>query len=541
MLSDDKNISCERAAMDEAAQELTMSDGSPPTSAPPDMNKFRLRSFVEHLIELGEVEVHDEPVPLSNIARHLDCNPKAVLFRKAGPEQVELVGGVLGSRRRVAEAFGVDEGQISAEMSRRLTKPVSPVEVKSSDAPVHEIVLTGEQADLTQLPAHVQHSCDGAPYISAGIDFTVDPETGLVNVGYRRLMLRGRREAGFNLYAPTDLKEIYRKCAARGGQLPVSFVIGSHPVDCMAAVQRLSGDEIALMGALRQEPVPLVRCITNDIRVPADAEMIIEGYVDERGYRELEGPYGEFMGYYGGMRPNPTFHVTAITKRRDALFQTITISGRRLGLTDNATMCAIESEATIWNTLKTAIREAVGVHVIAAGNGMHHVRVSIRQRVPGEARNVIAAVFGSVANAKHVFVVDEDVDIYSDEQMEWALSTRFQADRDMIIASNFRAIPLDPSLDGPTGAKAGFDLTVPFGKRTSRAWETPLPPVIDQVGRFDSVRAALESQPMMFTQIMNALGTQDGREIVLALDELRQAGVLARLSEGEYSLNKAAT
>jgi 3-polyprenyl-4-hydroxybenzoate decarboxylase len=202
-------------------------------------------------------------------------------------------------------------------------------------------------------------------------------------------------------------------------------------------------------------------------------------------------------------------------------------------------MCAIESEATIWNTLKTAIREPLGVHVIAAGNGMHHVRISIRQRVPGEARNVIAAVFGSVANAKHVFVVDEDIDIYSNEQMEWALSTRFQADRDLIIASDFRAIPLDPSLAGtPTGAKAGFDLTVPFGKLASRAWETPLPPVIDQAGRFTSVRAALDSQPMMFTQIMNALGTQDGREIVLALDELRQAGLISRLPEGEYSLNK---
>jgi 2,5-furandicarboxylate decarboxylase 1 len=502
-----------------------------------DMEKFRLRSFVDRLIELGEVEIHDEPVSLADLARHLDTNPKAVLFRKAGPEHAEVIGNVMGSRRRIAEAFGVSEREIFAEMSRRLTKPIAPIEVSSRDAPVHEVVLTGDQADLTTLPVHVQHARDGGPYISAGIDFTIDPESKFTNVGYRRLMLRGRKQAGFNLYAPTDLKEMYRKCAAKGGRLPVSFVIGSHPLDAMAAVQQLAGDEVSLMGALRGEPVPLVRCKTNDILVPADAEIVLEGYIDEHGYSAAEGPYGEFMGYYGEMKDNPVFHVTAITKRRDALFQTITISGTQLGSTDTSVMCAIETEATVWKTLQTAIREPVAVHTTAASNGIHHLRVAIRQRVPGEARNVIAALFGSVANVKHVFVVDEDIDIFSDQQMDWALSTRFQADKDLVVQSDFRSIPLDPSLAGQrTGAKAGFDMTVPFGKLGSWAWETPKPPVVKTARQFDSVKKALESAPMTFVDLMNALGTVDGREIVVALEELHNEGEVTRLPHGEYAL-----
>ena len=164
------------------------------------------------------------------------------------------------------------------------------------------------------------------------------------------------------------------------------------------------------------------------------------------------------------------------------------------------------------------------------------MRVALRQRVPGEARNAIAAIFGALANVKHVFVVDADIDVTSDEQIEWALSTRFQADRDLVIQSGFRVLPLDPSLDGQrTGAKAGFDLTFPFGAGDALALTVPEPPKTG-TARFQTVRDALQSGPMMFGDIMQALGSDDGREIVLRLDELRDEGLLTRLEEGEYAL-----
>lgn len=502
-----------------------------------DYDKFRLRNFVDKLIAAGEVAVHEEPVALSDVAGHLNGNQKAVLFRKAGPERAELVGGVLGSRRRAALAFGIEnEREVFREVLRRLERPQPVIEVPSADAPVHQEVLTGEDADFTRLPVHVQHEFDGGPYISAGIDCIRNQETGLTNIGFRRLMLRGRREAGTNLYAPSDLREYYRGCVARGERMPCSFVVGSHPVDHIAAMQRLTGDELALIGALRGEPLPVVRCKTNDLLVPADAEYVFEGYFDERGYTELEGPYGEFMGYYGEMKPNPVFHLTAITRRRDALFQTTTISGD-VARTEAAIIGAIDSEAFSWRTALTAIREPVAVHAVPASNGNHHLRLALRQRSPGDARNAITALLSSHSNVKHVFVVDPDIDVFSDEQMEWAFSTRFQADRDLIVLPGMRGNPIDPSMDFKRGlAKAGFDLTVPFGKLGSREFTRGEPPRIVPQKAHGSVRDALEAGPKSFVALMRALGSQDGREVVIELEKLRSEGVLARLELGEYTL-----
>ena len=227
---------------------------------------------------------------------------------------------------------------------------------------------------------------------------------------------------------------------------------------------RIPMDEIGIVASLREAPLPLVKCVTNDILVPADAEYVLEGYIDELGYREAEGPYGEFLGYYGGVKRNPVFHLTAVTHRRDPMFQTMTISGPTMGYTDTSPLIALRTEAMIWRALEGAVREPVAVYATGASGGMFNVRIALRQRVPGEARNAIAAAFASLANIKNVFVVDPDVDIFSDQQMDWALATRFQAKRDMVIEDGFRALPLDPSL-GPDrlGSKAGFDLTWPFG------------------------------------------------------------------------------
>ncbi len=503
-----------------------------------DLEKFRLRRLVDRLVEMGEVEIRDEPLALMALAEILDGHDKAVLFRKAGPEGAELVGNVIGSRKRLAAAFGVEPAQLAREMTRRMAAPQPAVEVPSADAPVHQVILTGDDADFTRLPVHLQHGMDGGPYISSGIDFAVDPKTGWVNVGSRRLMLTGRKTAGLNLHAPSDLQVLYRAAVARGETLPVSFTVGSHATDFMAAAMRVPVDELALIGTLRGEPVGFVRGVTNGVPVPADAEIVLEGYFDERGYVEPEGPFGETFGYYGVMKPNPTFHLTAITMRRDALFQVTTISGYRLGNTDTAQIAAARTEALVWGALMAAVREPVAVHCTAFGAGVMNVRVALRQRVPGEARNAIAAVHGSLANVKNVYVVDDDIDVTSDQQLDWAMATRFQPARDLVIASGFRTLPHDPSLDGlRVGSKAGYDLTLPFGKRDRLELSVPVPPRIrDTNRRFATVRAALEDGPKTFEALCAALGTHDGREIVLALDEIRTEDRLSRLENGEWVL-----
>jgi UbiD family decarboxylase len=353
-------------------------------------------------------------------------------------------------------------------------------------------------------------------------------------------MLRGRREAGIDLVSPSDLRAIYEASAAAGRPLPVSFVVGAHPVDHVSAVMRLPVDELGLVAALRDAPLPVVPCVTNDIRVPADAEWVLEGYLDPRGHVEPEGPYGEFLGYYGALKRNPVFHLTAITRRRDALFQTSTIGGWSLGRTDTALLNALRTEVMIWRALETAVREPVAVHATASSGGMFNLRVALRQRVPGEARNAIAACFGALVNVKNVFVVDPDIDIFSDEQMDWALATRFQPDRDLVVVEGMRTLPLDPSLTGGrTGAKAGFDLTWPFGSGARIETRVPEPPRFHG-RRFPSVEAALAHGPKFFEDLMAAVGSRDGREIVLALDALRQNG-LDRDGDGRYFIKPAAS
>jgi len=501
-----------------------------------DLERFRLRRFVEELRQSGELEVRDGAADLADVAPALESNAKAVLFERLGKEGAQLVGNVMGSRARLARAFGAAPDQLLAEVLRRLRATPQVVEVPRESAPAQDIVLTGDKADLTALPVNLQHGMDGGPYISASIDFVLDPSNGWTNVGVRRLMLRGRREAGVDLNSPSDLRALYESAVKQGRKLPVAFVVGAHPADYVAAVMRLPADELGLVASLRGAPLAVVKCVSCEIRVPADAEWVLEGYLDERGHVEAEGPYGEFLGYYGGVKQNPVFHLTAVTRRRDALFQTATIGGRSLARTDTAQLNALRTEVMVWRALETAVRETKAVYATPASGGMYNLRIALRPRVPGEARNAIAAAFGCLANVKHVFVVDPDIDIFSDEQMDWALATRFQADRDLVVQSRFRTLPLDPSLSGAkTGAKAGFDLTLPVGEVRGIESTIPEPPRLEGK-RFASVEAALADGPKTFEALMAALASRDGREAVLALEALREAGRLVREKDGRYAL-----
>jgi 2,5-furandicarboxylate decarboxylase 1 len=514
---------------------------SPTPDAPhaiPDMQRFSLRRFLESLGP-DEIERRGGPTDLSTIGQILEGNPKAVLFSEPGGEAIPLAGNVAGSRARLAHAFGTTPDKLLAEVLARLRHEGQLVDVPRDAAAVQEVVQVGDECDLTALPVHLQHGLDGAPYISASIDFAFDKASGWTNVGLRRLMLRGRRRAGIDLVAPSDLRAIYLASVKEGQRLPIAFAIGSNPIDHLAATLRLPKDELRLIAALRGEPMPVVKCVTSDLRVPADAQFIIEGYLDERGHVEPEGPYGEFLGYYGGVKHNPMFHVTAITRRRDAIFQTATISGPTMAQTDTAQLCALRTEVMVWRGLETAVREVKAVYVTPACGGTFNVRIAMQQRVPGEARNAIAAVFASQANLKHVFVVDPDIDIFSDAQMEWALATRFQADSDLVLQTGMRAMPLDPSLNGATTtAKAGFDLTLPFlaaGQTRSFEHRVPAPPTFDGA-RFASLEAALEAGPKLFADLMAATGSRDGREIVRWLEDNETARAIERDSEGRYLL-----
>jgi 2,5-furandicarboxylate decarboxylase 1 len=503
-----------------------------------DPEKFAIRTLVKRLTEMGEVTIHDTPVDLCDISPIVDAKNSAHLFRKAGPEGHEVIAAMSSSRERLAAAFGVPEAKMRDEYLRRSANPQKPFEVPSNEAPVHEVVEEGAAVDLYKMPFHVQHEFDGAPYMTSGIDFVKDPLTGRSNVGARRMMLRGKNKVGINLTAPSDLREIYLGCVARKEKLPISFAVGVHPLYTMAAGSRGLGEEINGLATLRGEPLPVVKCLTNDLLVPADAEMIFEGYLDERGYIDNEGPYGEYMGFYGPMHGDPVFHITCITRRKNVLYQSYKHGlGLKLGECDGAPFGNLQTEARAWEVLKRAGIDVTDVFGVGASGVTHHLRVAIRKRGNADARAAITAVIGSVMNVKHVYVTDHDVDIRSSDQMEWAMSTRFQADRDIMVFPNMREMPMDPSTtQRGIGSKAGFDLTFTLPRSTAVTMRVPVPAQNAGAATHKNVRDALSTGPMHFAKLMRALGSRDGREIVVEIERLRDQGLVERNDDGDYYL-----
>lgn len=502
-----------------------------------DLEKFRLRRFVEHLIAMDEVEVHDRPVALADMSAIIEASPKATLFKAAGPEHFEIVGAVGGSRRRHALAFGTtDERNLAQEFGRRMAHRQPIVEVPQADAPVQQVVIAGDDVDLTKLPFHMQHAYDGAPYLSSAIDYSLDPKTGRRNVGCRRLMLRSRNTMLSNLTQVSDLKRVFLECVDRGEHLHLNFAVGSHPLDFVAACVRAPvDDEFVTVASVRGAPLPMTRGISNDLPVPADAELVIEGYFDKAGYTEIEGPYGEFLGYYGPAHVDPIFHVTAITMRKDVLHQTVLHGAVKIARTDHAHQCAILTEARIRQVLGGAGINPVAVYAVPSASGLLHARVSVRREPAGHGRAVIAALFG-IPFLKHVYVLDEEVDVFSDDEVEWAMANRFRADRDLVTAPGQMAFPMDVTMsEDRTTTKAGFDLTGPL-TRTGVEARTTHAPRIDGAARYQTVEQALGARPMYFSELMAVLGSKDGREIAMELDRLRGQGSLSRSQDGEWLL-----
>jgi 3-polyprenyl-4-hydroxybenzoate decarboxylase len=190
--------------------------------------------------------------------------------------------------------------------------------------------------------------------------------------------------------------------------------------------------------------------------------------------------------------------------------------------------------------LKATVREPVAVHLRAVSGGANTLRVSIKQRTYGEAKQAIAALFGGIMRLKHVYVFDEDIDIHDDRQVDWAMGTRFQADQDLVILTGIMGMTMDPSLSGRrTGAKSGFDCTKPFGRDGQIPLTRCAARTFNGLARYQNVEQALAASPMFYADIIEALGSDDGREIACALDDLREVGKLGRDRDGRYFLTQA--
>lgn len=509
-----------------------------------------LRAFLHALEEAGELQRWSSPISLRDVARLIESCDKALLVENPAGCSMPILANAMASRRRLALAFGVPEDGLISELVRRASDLIPPTRVKGG--PVREVVELGERADLSTLPAYLQHELDGGPYISATLDVSKHPETGRYNIGVRRLMLRGRWETGVDTVAPSDLRAYYRRARELGARFEIAFVVGAHPLDYMATQMKVpTDDEFEIMGGFRGEPVPLVPCETVDLEVPADAEMVLEGYL-EGDWTEIEGPFGEYTGCYGAAHYNPVFKLTAITRRRDAIFQTATIGGRTLHHTDTAAIVALRTELLVWEAVSRAVAEPLQVYCPTAATGMFEARIALRSRDPGDGRNAVVAALGSNAETKLAIAVDDDIDIFDDRSVGWAIATRFQADRDAVILSGLRTFPLDPSLPphqgpGAVTAKLGLDATrrldkpahvfaiprAPFdGQELGAPTEAPGQP--DNLnGLVAQLAVSLADGPRFLTWL--AMFPQvHQRDIVRAVGVLRERGMVRMDTDGRY-------
>lgn len=405
--------------------------------------------------------------------------PTAVLCETVEDYEIPVVGGLYWTRARLACALGWPEGELGARFARAVARPHAPVVI--TEAPCQEIVLTGDDVDLTALPIPFMHEKDGGPYISAGVAFANDAELG-PNAGCYRLMFRTRREMAMDLFTASDLRRYYTKTYERSEPLPVAIAIGVHAFEHMAAAYKAPAgvNEMEIAGALRGEPARLVGAKTADIMVPADAEIVLEGELLPNGWTADEGPFGEFAGMQGDLKHNPLFRVGAITHRRNPIFYALQMPWENDWLNGPAT------EAACTRVLGLAGIQVAAVRATEGGCCGWSVVASIKKRA-GEGRNALAALL-SLPVVKQAIVTDDDIDIYNPNEIEWAVTFRCQADKDIIILSGMKGKHVDPSVrpwdlkpgELPTTAKFGIDATIPEGIPAFR-YERIVPAFRDEV------------------------------------------------------------
>jgi len=422
-----------------------------------------LREFLRQLEDADELRRLPKAVDPRHLSALMAQAPQATFFEQVtGYPEWRAVGALLSTRRRLALAMGCPEHAIATRFEEGIRRPIEACRVVR--APCQEVVWTGEEADLTRLPIPMMHIKDGGPYISGTLVDARDPEYGR-NVGSYRMMYRTPHETGIDLVSSSDMRVYYQRALDQGRPLEIAVAVGVHPFELLAASYKapITVDEFAIAGGLHSAPVELVSCRTVDLEVPAEAELVLEGELLPIGWTADEGPFGEFSHITGEVKWNPIFRVRAITHRRDPIFYILQMPW------ENDWLAAPVIEAAGLQALRVASVEPVAIRAPVGGCCYWTLVASIRKR-PGEGKNALLALL-SVAEVKLAIVTDDDIDIYSPDELDWAITFRVQADQDVLVVPGARGKHIDPSVRAgllgkgglPTTAKLGIDATIPEG------------------------------------------------------------------------------
>ncbi len=379
------------------------------------------------------------------------------------PSAFPLVTNLFASHSRCAELIGSTSRTVAKEYFQRTRQaPIAPVVVDRGEAPVKQVVRQGSEVDLHAFPAPVHNFMDPGPYFSAGFLTTYDPDSGIDNCALQRGWMMEPNLVRIWMYRETHNALNFAKYERAGREMPCVYWVGHHPLACLAAQARLGYPEshYDAMGGLLQEPLRLVpsESLGADFLVPADAEVVVEGYM-QPGKRVPEGPFGEYPGYTGPQVPGTEMRVTAITHRRDAHWHTI-----QAGYSDHQVMGSLAIEAAVYEDVKRRVPSLENVHLPLSATCRFHAYLQLRNPRAGDAREAIMRALTVDYRIKHVFVVDDDIDIWSDREVLFALATRTMWDRDVMIFPELRGYDIDPTVTGLYACKGGIDCTKPAGE-----------------------------------------------------------------------------
>ena len=476
-----------------------------------------------------------------------DHPDQAILVEKVADCAFPFLANAMGSRAMCALALGCDPREVNQEVGRRSIGAVPPQVVDT--APCKDVVVKGDDVDLTIFPLFLHHTHDGQAYLNDGRIITKHPDTGQVNDAVQRLMYRARNMLSIDERAVNHAGSINGTAYhERRQDMPVAICLGGPTLDQVASMMRLPGSSIDAwerLGNFYGAPAQLVKCETVDLTVPANAEIVLEGHViTSEDFVHDEGPYGEAPGTYGGqaLAHNWNLRVDCVTYRKDAVYQHATIGGMHPGRTDMFVWpLAIEGE--LFETLKRAGITVLDVYM-PPGSCENVIYARIKPVSGGDAKQALGTMLTACRQQfpKVAYVFDEDIDIYDDEQVKWAQAWRFNPGTDTVLIPGQNLNPLDPSLPSPKPpyiiTKIGLDCTMAVGEdhaKYARALVTPPIPQPAQPPQAlddDALKAQLtdfiKQAPRSWRDIVTHFAGQPYRTLYRAFGDLRpQLGRMA--------------
>jgi 2,5-furandicarboxylate decarboxylase 1 len=515
------------------------------------------RGYLDALKKNDELTVVAKSTDLRDVAALVPQSEKALLFTNIHGYSMPVASGLLQSRNRLALGIGAPYEKIEAKLRDAMDHPIKPKRV--SKAPVKDVIVTKNQVDLYRLPVPVFSVMDGGPMITAGIVVAEDPDFGL-NAGIYRLMLKEKNITGIDIVTPNNLRQFAERALQKRKPLPISISIGTHPAELVASTFKanLGVNELTFAGGLRGQALMLADGETVPVPCLADAEIVLEGEILPEGWVHTEGPFCEFNRLMGGIHMNPRVRIKAIMHRKDPIFYALHMPW------ENIWMSAPIYEAAARRALHGAGVQSAAINVTPGGCCHWHVVAAIKKQ-PGDGKNAIMALL-SIADIKHVTIVDDDIDVFDPTDVEWAVATRVQADRDVLIVSNARSKPLDPSLPPtpgriPTTAKMGIDATIPedvprirynrivyFNQNKVKladylgSEETPAhrpgkhkpAETIDSMSK--KILEVLGQSHRFFPDLLEIFQESEFRTIAEAVGRLYQEGKIVQDKEGKYQL-----